>query len=180
MWIVSQIIGVVALIVVIIAFQKKRRLSTLLLSALANGVSVVMHLLLTNWVMAGFAAAVSIRALVYAFIEPYRLANSLPRWLDYIVLVAMLAVNGIVFIFVREVFWFDYVLLGGTMFATFGGWRRGIHWIRFGNIVLSAFIIVNAIMFVNVLSIITESFIILAILAFYVRIARAKRNISIE
>ena len=189
LWIVSQVFGAVALVAVIIAFQKKKRVSTLLLIAFANGISAVMHGFLTNWAMAGFTLAVTTRALIYAWMESRRQGTEaheeavasgkrykvmrnwkvLPVWFEYTVLVAMLLLNLVALVITDKIHWFDYVLLGGMFFATYGGWAKGVHWIRLANIVMSSLIIINAVMFANLLSIITESFVIAAILLFYVR-----------
>jgi len=70
--------------------------------------------------------------------------------------------------------WFDWLFLAGNLFCTFGAWMKGPHLMRICNIQISILIIVNAVMFSNLMSIVIETFALTSITIFYIRFFRNK------
>ena len=174
-WILSQVFGLAALVLVVIGFQMKKKQRLLVFVAIANAMSVVMQALLTNYIMAGLAALVVVRLFVYAWLQEKR--DKVPLWLDISILVVFLLANVPVVIFTAE-WWFDWLFFGFVTFVTFGHWVKNHHVVRLSSIPTTIMILIAAVFYSNIMSVIIESFALISVMVFYARYFRATSHIA--
>ncbi|MCL2228878.1 MAG: YgjV family protein [Firmicutes bacterium] len=182
-WIVSQVIGVIALVFVVLGFQMKKKPLMLVCLAISNVLSAVMQGFLGNFIMAGIAGVVVFRLLAYAWLHNRReqskqgaknysarekTVKPIPLWFDISILVVALALNIPVAIFTAT-WWFDWVFFGVTMAATFAQWTPYPHVVRLAAVIPTIMVLIAAIFFTNFISLITEIFALVSIGVFYVR-----------
>lgn len=173
-WIVSQIITVIALIMIIFAMQAKVKTKTLILTILFNFLMATATILLQNWILVGIFGVAVFRDLVFIWREKY-FPNNQP--ISYTTLVLFLVISTVVSLFTAS-WWFDYLLMTCSLFVIFGSWAKGIHLIRISRFVLSSLAIVNHIMFFNITGVVVEVFSLLAITYFYFNYFRMKRSVD--
>jgi len=176
-WGLSQGLGVVILILVVFAFQAKRKIVTLSLISACLAISVISNSLLLNWVAVALGGVTLLRFLCFIWLEAR--GERVQRWVSVSVLFFFLiacAVSVVVLEIIGLGHWFNWVLLAGNLFSTYGGWAKGVHLVRISNIQISILIIINALMFNNFMSIIIEAFALASIAIFYWRWLRKKTN----
>jgi len=172
LWILSQVVGLGVLILTIIGFQMKRKAWLLAFLAAANALSATMQALLTNFVMAGLAAIVVVRLLVYAWLQAKR--KKVPLWLDISIVVFFLAANVPVTLFTAR-WWFDWLFFGFVTIATFAQWLSNSHAVRISPVPVIAMTLVAAFFYSNPISIITESLALISVAIFYGRFLFSKK-----
>ncbi|MCL2570286.1 MAG: YgjV family protein [Firmicutes bacterium] len=175
-WILSQVIAVINLGLVFFAFQVKNKTRTLLIFAFVLFLGVWMNVLLENYVPAGMLGVSALRNVAYAWLERRR---EVWKKASVVILFAFILLSAGSLYFTFTGHWFDFVIGGGIILVTYTSWARGIHRIRFGQIIMSCIWIVNSVMFQNYIQIITDIIIIGSIILFYVRYLRAKEKIKV-
>jgi len=169
-WIASQALNLISLVLLVIAFQVKNKNRTLILMASACAFGVVSSVLLGNMAFAVVMTVSVIRSLSFAWMEARRVA--LNRLFSISVLLVFMAVSVLLVVFAVQ-WWFDWVLLGSSLFSTYGSWKKGIHLIRISTVLGSVLAIVSHIHFHNFTALLIEAFVIGSIAVFYIRQARA-------
>ena len=175
MWqyILSQVFGLFLLIFIVAAMQMKKKTWLLLLLAAGNVMAAIMQALLTNYIMAGMAALVVIRLIVYVWLQENR--KSIPLWVDISILVVFLAANVPVAIFTAK-WWFDWVFFGFVTLVTFCQWLKNPHIVRISPIPITIMVLIAAVFYSNFMSLITETFALISVTIFYIRFFRSRKN----
>jgi hypothetical protein len=175
MFIVSQIFGLVNIVIAFIKFQFKDKGKTLKLSAVGNVFKSLNYLFLLNWSLAGLKVVSIFKNLF--FVKTSK--GEVKRWKSILGFVLFTAVSaGIVFWawwFSR--LWFEWVILAVVVFANFGKWVKGIHIMRISQFVYRSAMIVNSIFFfLNPTNLIKAVAVMVSIIIFYVRLVFGKRK----
>lgn len=178
-WIVSQVFGLVGLVIIIIAFQMRVKTRTLLMFALFHTVSLGMHGFTGNWLMFSLAVASIARNLSFTYIEIR--GEKFPKKLSIAVVIFFVVINIPIAIWnwvnpAIDSHWVDWVILGTILFNNFAVWLKGIHLMRLANISLSIVLVINGIMFYNGMMIVIELFVMSSIVVFYIRFFRDRRK----
>ena len=176
-WILSQVFGLIALVLVIIGFQLKDKSKLLIFIALASVAGSIMQTLLTNYIMAAIGAVVVVRLFVYAWLQKHR--KTIPQWLDITILTIFLLVNIPITIFTAE-WWFDWVFFGFVTVGTFGQWVSNSHSVRVSTMPITIMILIAAIFFSNIMSLLTETFVLVSVTIFYIRFFKEKNRPNIQ
>ena len=174
-WWVSQALGLVALVIVVAAFQMKGNVKLLIMLAISNVVGAGMQAFLGNWGMAAIAGLVVIRLFAYTWLNKRRERDLAPEWLDLSILFLFLWLNVLATIATAE-WWFDWIFLSAVTVATWGGWSRNTHMVRITSVPVTIMILAAAFMFTNYMSIVTEVLVLGSIAIFYWRHFKAIKN----
>ena len=174
-WWVSQVFGLIALVLVVVAFQMKGNIRLLVMLAIASLASVFMQAFLGNFIMAAMAGLVVVRLFVYAWLNKRRDAGNMTERLDVSILMIFLLLNVIATIVTAE-WWFDWIFLSVATVATWGGWSRNTHMVRITSVPVGIMVLAAAFMFTNYMSIVTEVLVLGSIAVFYWRFFRDKKK----
>ena len=172
-WVTSQILGFIILIIVVIAFQVKRKTITLALISCAILIGLAMHALLENWIALALGIVTFVRFLTFLWLElREEKGRSVNPKLSLAILLFFCAALVIATILTHGGQWFSWVFLAGNIIATYGFWAKGPHLMRLSNIQISILIIINSIMFQNPMNVLIETFVLASIAIFYIRYFR--------
>ncbi|MCL2570157.1 MAG: YgjV family protein [Firmicutes bacterium] len=177
-WIVSQILASIALISIIYAFQSKTKARTMFFVAVFNFLMTFSVMLLSNWVLVGIYSVAVFRDLVFLWREKKYPKNTA---LSYVTLVVFLGASSIIGFFTWD-WWFDTFIIVLGLFVIFGSWAKGVHLIRISRFVFCIITIINHIIFLNIIGVGIEVFVIVSITVFYIRFIKkkAKNNLNDE
>lgn len=169
-WWLSQAIGLVALVLLVICWQTRDKIKTLSFVTGARIASGAATALLGNWVLAAFFFVSAVRSL--SFIGLYvaeRRGHKAPQWLSVALLVFFLAATATSMWFTSS-WWLDYVLLGVCIVFVFTEWARGIHVMRGVQVVMSGLMFANN-WFANmhIMGMVKAAAVIGSIAVFYIR-----------
>jgi len=174
-FIFSQAIGLIILGIVVYAFQTKDKSKTLWLLTGATVLGVVANILLLNWSIIIILAINIFRFPSFAILEKHEDKKELRVVVLVFFLVVTAAAMAIVTV-VADLHWFNWILMVGTLLSIYGQWAKGVHLIRITNIVVSTLLIINAVMFMNIMGMLIETFVIISIIVFYVRFFKGKEK----
>jgi hypothetical protein len=168
----------VALVIAMWAMQVKNKTRTMLLIAVAcvfNSVSVG---LLLNWVVFSFLAITAVRMFIFAFLENKKssggeIGRGLYPSLMLFFVVATFVVNAFTF-----EWWFDWVMCTLSAGAIVGSYLKGIHKMRLTIMAYDTLVIVNHVVFFNVVGIIMQVLLVGSAVVFYVRWFANKRKVA--
>jgi len=176
-WIFSQVLGVISIVLMFIAFQTKTKKLILFLFTIGIACGVVATAMLGNWVLMGLLALSLVRNIVFLIMDKHQ--EKISRPLSISVLFIFL-IAKIIFVSFTFEWWLDWLLLAVSLFSTYGKWQKGTHLIRISSITFSALAIVNHVFFSNLTGIAIDIVIITSIIIFYVRFfikhKRSKEN----
>jgi len=176
LWITSQALALVALILFVIGMQMKTKNKTLFVFVIGLAFYAGSAALLSNWIMVGIFVLAMIRNVVFLLLD--RHSAKVPRWASVFTLVLFMVATVTMVAFTWN-WWFDFVILGFSLFSIFGAWAKGIHMIRIANACISTVVTVNNIVNANLIGVVIEVVIIISIIVFYigffVRRRRARR-----
>ena len=172
-FIISQIFGLVNIIIAFIKFQYKDKAKTLRLSAIGNVFKSLNYIFLLNWSLAGLKVISIFKNLFFAKTSK----GDVKLWKSILGFVIFSLIStGVVFWawwYSRE--WFEWVILGVVLFANFGKWVKGIHILRTSQLVYRLAMIYNSIfVFLNPTNLIKAVAVITSIIIFYIRLLREK------
>jgi len=181
MFIVSQIFGLINIAIAFYKFQIKDKSKTLQWSAAGNVFKIFNYAFLLNWSLAGLKVVSIFKNLAFAKLNKpdskVRFVYSFAIFLFFSFISA--AVVVVTWWFSR--LWFEWVILAVVLFANFGKWVKGIHWIRISAVFYRIAMIFNSIFFfLNITNLIKAVVVLFSISIFYIRLLgkkiRGKRN----
>ena len=172
LWIISQIFGLACLIFVVIGFNIKRKSKTMLFLSFANLSLVIALSLLGNWVVVSIMSVAFVRNFAFYFIEKRNEAgNPVGNKVTFtLTLLAMVAVTVLTLLLWD--WWLDLLLLASTLFINLAKWMKGIHLFRIACFIYDSLVIVNFVIFFNIIGIVTQIIILSSIILFYIRFFR--------
>ena len=174
-FIISQIIGLVILCLVVCAFQTKNKGKTLWILTMCTALGIVSNALLLNWIIVTVLAINIFRFSTFAILEKHGDKKELRLVALIFFWIITAAVSSLVTI-LADLHWFNWILLAGNLFSIYGQWAKGLHLIRISNLFISSLLIINAAMFMNLMSIAIEIFVIISIIVFYVKFFRTSNS----
>ena len=139
------------------------------LFTIANVNAIVAFGLLENWVMMAIFCSTLLRNVVLLYLSVKD--RHLNRFLNLSMLMFFWALTIIAVVF-TYVWWFDWLLLAGSLLAVFGKWMKSNHLIKFTNLPWSILAIINNVFFYNFMGIAIEAIVILSVAIFYLRFFR--------
>ena len=179
LWIIAQGILFVAIVLQVYAFQVRNKKKTLILAGLFSACTAVSSALLLNWVVFSLMTAAAVRNFVFAYLEHRKTTGKVtPQWVLRLLLVFFFVAFTVPVVF-THVWWLDWVLLAATLIIVYGTYANGIHIFRFGFVSFNSFLIVNHIVFFNIVGIIQSVLVISSIAVFYVRVFVKKRKLQV-
>ena len=176
-WIASQIVGLISLIIVFIAFQSKTKKKTLFFMCIGSACGVIGFALLGNYVMAGIFISVLARNLVFLWLEIryIKTGKELKKSLSLPLLVIFIAMTVVGMWIPFDGWWFDWLLLAASILSLIGKWMKGPHWIKLSVVPWAMFGMYNSFVFRNLMGILIELVVLTSIAMFYVKWLRSKK-----
>ena len=179
LWIISQVVTLIALAFIVYGFQARTKGRTLICTAICNVFLTIAFSLLQNWQAVGIFGFAIFRDLTFFWRERKHPDNNK---LSIATLWFFLIGAAIIAIFTID--W--YVDTVGLIirvswqltafFLIYGSWAKGCHVIRVSRMMFGAFAIINHVWFANWAAILTEGVIIGAIIYFYVKFFLKKKD----
>jgi hypothetical protein len=178
LWIASQISGFVCVAFSMYAFQIKRKANTILAIGIANIFLATSLALLQNWVVFSLISVAAIRSFVFYFIElRAEKGKEIKPVISFLLMIIFMIISIIPVIF-TQTWWFDWVLLGCSLFIIFGNWAKGIHLFRLGCMSYDSLVVVNHIKYFNIIGLIQSALLVGAVIVFYIRFFLTRRRID--
>ena len=178
-WILSQVLSLCALVLLVLGIMTKRKSMTVGLMAASFLLMAAATILLENYIIAAISLVALVRNIAYLLTEKYQ--AKLPKWFSHFVLATFMVITAatlsLIIVFL-ESWWLDWILLGLGLFIVYGTWAKGIHLIRLSNLSYTVVVIVNHLVFTNLVGVAMEIIFMVSIFAFYVKYFRAKRVIA--
>ena len=175
MFILSQIFGLVNIIIAVIKYQFKDKAKTLRLSAVGNIFRSLNYAFLLNWSLAGLKVVSIFKNLFFAKTSKGDVSRA-ASITGFIIFTAVSA--SVVFVswwFTR--LWFEWVILAAVVFANYGKWAKGVHILRVSKMAYYSVLLVNSfVFFLNPTSIIKAIAVMTSIIIFYIRILRKPKQ----
>ena len=177
-WIISQAIMVLAIIACMIAFNIKRKTTTLLLVGVSVTLQTISVALLLNWVLFALIMVAAVRVFVFAFFE-YRKEHSkeIKQWVTIAFMIIFMVSSVIPVLFLWS-WWLDWLLLAAALVLIVGYWAKGIHLMRISSCIYESLTIVNHAVYFNVFGIVLSSLMLISIAVFYGRYFYQKRRVQ--
>ena len=164
MWILSQVIGVISIILWFIIYQQKDKARQLGLSSIANLLGVVTTFLVGNYVKAGTNAVNCAKNAIFSLTNKNNVTNKKILFL----LVCLFSIINVVVVVSIWTIWLDWVLLGMALILNYGKAFGDIHWVKIPNMIWNILGLVYAMMFMSITGMILHIVIISSIIIFYI------------
>jgi len=177
-WIFSQIFALIALVIIIWAFQVKSKSRTLALIVIFNSLMAASTALLGNWLMVGIYCVAALRDVVFLWREkkyPDNRNISLATLLSFIIIAVAIAAFTIDWFADAPLLILAVVIQIMALFIIYGSWAKGIHMVRISRISFSIFVGINHVLFLNFTGVVIEAVSITTVTIFYVRFFAKKR-----
>ena len=175
MFILSQFFGAINIIIALIRYQYKSKAKTLRLAAVGNVFKALNYAFLLNWSLAGLKIVSIAKNLIFAKTSAHD--SRIHFWKSFSIFMIFCLISAAV-VFATWWFnnlWYEWVILGVVLFANFGKWVKGIHWLRASAIVYRTAMIVNSVLFFfNPTNLIKAIVVIVSISIFYIRLLKEK------
>ncbi|MCL2587213.1 MAG: YgjV family protein [Firmicutes bacterium] len=184
MFIISQIFGAINIIIALIRYQYKDKAKTLRLAAVGNVFKALNYAFLLNWSLAGLKVVSIAKNLIFA--KTSAPDSKIKFWQSFSIFIFFCLISVAV-VFVTWWFnrlWYEWVILAVVLFANFGKWVKGIHWLRISALFYRTAMIFNSIFFfLNPTNLIKAIVVICSITIFYIRLLagkiKSKNNASV-
>jgi len=175
-WITSQIIAFIAVLLGMYSLLRKRKTETLLYGAFVPLFLALSVLLLDNWVVFYILLLAGVRNFLFSWFalreEQGRPIN--PK-ITFLAMLSFMAATIVAVAFTWE-WWFDWLLLASSLFIIYGGWAKGIHKMRIGFFSYDSLVIVNFIVYLNVIGILMSVLLLGSTVVFYIRYFKKRKN----
>jgi len=177
MWILSQVVGAVSLIWWFLIYQQKDKEKTLWMSSVGKLFGIVSNALLLNFVMAGLLAVRVPRDMTFAYLERRNKKGSpVSKWLSLLLFLLFCVLSVVITVITWERFWFNWILLAGALFVNFGKWKKGRRIFWTSVIIWSILTFINALIFINITTMITCSIVLISLTITIIRTVKEKRK----
>jgi len=174
MFIVSQIFGAINIVIAFIRYQYADKAKTLRLAAFGNIFKALNYAFLLNWSLAGLKVVSIAKNLMFAKTS----TGQVKFWKSVCIFIFFCLISTAV-VFMTWWFsrlWFEWIILAVVLFANFGKWVSGIHWLRISAIFYRLAMIINSIFFFfNPTNLIKAVCVIISITVFYIRMLFANK-----
>jgi len=171
MFVISQIFGAINIIIALIRYQYKDKAKTLRLAAVGNVFKALNYVFLLNWSLAGLKLVSIAKNLMFA-----KTSKGMMKFWKSLLIFIIFSLISTAVVLVAWWFsrlWFEWVILAVVLFANFGKWVKGIHWLRISAIFYRVAMIVNSVrFFFNPTNLIKAVVVICSITVFYIRMLR--------
>jgi len=174
LWIISQIAIFLAVVLQVVAFQIKNKTTMLFFAGTWSALIAISTGLLLNWVVCGILAISAVRNWVFAYFEHRRTKGKEVHQNITLALFLLFSAFIIISVALTWVWWLDWVLLATVLTISYGGYAKGIHIFRLGYIAYYSFVIVNHLVFFNVVGIAQSVLLLGAMAVFYFRFFKNK------
>jgi hypothetical protein len=167
-WIVSQIIGFIGLALIVAAFQQRCKIKSLKLLTANNFALIAGNALLLNWIQVArpFVTIFANATFIQIQRKGGEASNRFKIW--SFVIFGVLYVLSFVLIWALVSFhWFDLFLLGGLLLFNFGKIAKNVHAIHITGAIFQVAMMINALMFSNIIGAISGLIILSSIAVFY-------------
>ena len=176
MWIASQVLGFIAVALTIWALQIKSKPKMLIIVGIAYIPLAISVGLLLNWVVFSLMTVVVIRSFIFAFIEHRnQRGKQINKWIPFVLMLVFMTAQVVPVVFTWE-WWLDWLLLGSSLFITFGNWAKGPHMIRASMASYDILVIVNHVIFFNIAGIVMAALKLGSVAVFYARFIIANQS----
>ena len=176
LWIASQVVGLVALVVAMWAMQLKRKRGMILLVGVACALEAIQFALLANWVVFGIQCIAVFRSFIFAYFEKRReQGNEVKQWIPLACVVLFISV-AIISVSFTWVWWVDWLLCCAFCFNIICIWARSTHLLRFAFSFYDALNIAKCVMFFDIIGIVYSALCICSVVFFYVRLLVSRRG----
>jgi len=176
LWIASQVFGFICVALAMYARQLKRKANTVLVIGIANAFSAISLALLGNWVVFSLICVAIVRSMTFYFTElRIEQGKEIKKQITFIFMLVFMIASIIPVVFLW-VWWFDWIILCGSLFVIFGNWAKGIHKIRIACATYDTLVVVNYIKFFNIIGIVQSALLVGAVVVFYIRFFRRKQT----
>ena len=179
MFLLSQIFGLINIIIAFIKFQYKEKAKTLKLSAVGNVFKSLNYLFLLNWSLAGLKVVSIFKNLF--FVKTSK--GEVKRWKSILgfILFCLVSTSVVYIAWWHSRLWFEWVILAVVLSANFGKWAKGAHIMRISQFVYRGVMFVNSLVFfLNPTNLIKAVAVMTSIIIFYVRMVSNKKKESRE
>ena len=173
-FIISQVFGLLYLIIFSYALQIKDKSKTLKWYAIGNILSIFSNALLLNFVLVGTKSVSFFKNISFSWLQKNRGKTS--KLFSFFILVFFILLAYIVGIFTWNGLWFNWVLISMLAISYYGEWHKNIHLLRIGSFLYISAVFVNALMFTNVADMIMCMITVVAIIFFYLRLYKDKKT----
>ena len=169
----SQILGVIALVIYFITNQHKSKKRYLLLMALGGVFNILMLVTLQMWLLSLFGIISLVRNISFYFKESYK--DRIPPIVNILILLIFFSAAVITTIFTVEI-WFEWVAMSFFLIHIFGLWYKGVHLAKLSDMVYCICLAVLNILILNVMGIVIAANTIISIVIFYMILLVKKQN----
>jgi len=175
-WIVSQIIGFIAVVIGMYAMLAKRKTDTMFFAAISGLFLSLSLMLLLNWVVVAIFLMSSTRNFFFAWCESRREKGKEVKPQITLAATVVFMIATVVAVAFTWTWWFDWILLASSLFIIYGAWAKGRHKIRIAFFTYDALIIVNYVVFFNPIGLVMSLMLMSATTIFYIRYFRNKKK----
>ena len=177
-WIVSQVIGLCTLTLFVIAYQQKKKSKQLGIMCGGNLSEIIAAILLLNWVSVGIEVVALFKNGAFSIIQRdrKRVNRALMLGLLLFFCACNITIMILLFLFIVPWFWFNWVLLAAILFANYAKYSKSIHTLKIAGVLVNVCLIVNKIVFLDVMGLVRHCFIIGSVTVFYIRAGIEKRK----
>jgi len=173
-WIISQIIGFIGVVLCVWSFQIKSKVKMLVLVGAANIFFGLAAGLLLNWVVFWLLLVAAIRSFAFSYLEQRRVRGKRTHKSVSLSLMIVFIFVLIVAVAFTWIWWLDWVLLAISIFIIYGNYAKGIHKLRIGLTTYESAVIINYVVFFNIVGVIQSILLLGAMVVFYIRFFRNK------
>ena len=183
-WIVSQAVGLAAIVLMFIALQQKTKSRQLAWSLAFNTLLLIANLLLRNYVVVGSLAVMLINNCVFVLIARNQDGISkrkIPDWFRWAAFSFFSTLNIVVTVLLwhfdfAAYHWFYWLIIVTVTAINLGKAVRGVHFLKITLFSAQIIFAINAIMFWNLMGVITSAVVSVSIIFFYVKYFRKRKN----
>ncbi|MCL2228476.1 MAG: YgjV family protein [Firmicutes bacterium] len=177
MWLASQIVAGIALVIISYGFLRREKTKTLFWLGIGFLVYVISAGLLLNWVGVAVVSIMAMQNFVYAYFEKRNIPYNTK--LSFFTMLFFIAINIIAIYFTIE-WWFDWVIMTASIILVIATWAKGIHAIRFAEVLFTSAMTVNHVIFFNIVAILIEQIILISIIVFYFRFFATRKHKDLQ
>ena len=174
-FIVAQVLGLVALVVVFITFQTKNKVRLLVLDAIANLLLGLAYLAMGLYILAVVNLIAAVRGLAFAWLNNKREEGKVHPAISIGLLMIFWIVFAVAIVLLWST-WVDFVILGLVLVYVWSLWNKGNHLVRILCLILSVIYVTINVLAFNIMGTVVESVYILSIMIFYLRLIHEKRK----
>ena len=172
LWIVSQVIGIVGVVIFMISMQEKNQERLIKWLVLSNFLTFVSLLFLFNWPIAAIMGINTFKNISFY----YKHKKKPPMWFAIFILVFFIAANSVA-VALTWIHYIDFAILASIIFLNYATWKKGgLHLIKGGFFVSSVLMIINAVFFVNIMGAVSAGLVAISVVLFYIKFFKNKKN----